>query len=69
MISVALWWLVSSTMLTMSGSPPADAMPCLSAATMALAVRKASLPLRSMQTLPLLMVSAAASDVTFGRLS
>ena len=27
------------------------------------------LPLRSMQTLPLLMASAAASDVTFGRLS
>ena len=69
MISVALSWLVSSTMLTMSASPPAETMPCLSAATMALAVWKASLPLRSIQTLPLLMASAAASDVTFGRLS
>ena len=37
--SCAEAWLVSSTMFTMSGSPPACATPALSAATMARALR------------------------------
>ena len=69
MSSAAPAWLVSSTILTMSSSPPAAAMPFLSARTMARALRMASFPLRSMHTLPLFMASAAASEVTFGRLS
>ena len=67
--SFALSWLVSSRMLRMSASPPAAVMPSLSAAVMAFALRMASRPLRRTQTLPLLMASAAASEVTFGRLS
>ena len=43
--------------------------PSLSASTIAFAERYASFPGRSMQTLPLLRQSAAASEVTFGRLS
>ena len=39
------------------------------ARVMAFEERKASLPPRSTQALPALMVSAAASLVTFGRLS
>ena len=69
MISLALWWVVSSTMFTMSASPPAAVMPVFSAATMARQERYASFPLRSIQTLPLLTASAAASEVTLGRLS
>ena len=53
----------------MSASPPAAVMPSLSAAVMAFALRMASRPLRRTQTLPLLMARAAASEVTFGRLS
>ena len=69
MIFVALWREVSSTMFTISGSNPAARTPSLSASTIALLDRYASFPGRSMQTFPLLRQSAAASEVTFGRLS
>ena len=39
MMSAADWWVVSSTMFRMSGSPPSAAMPAFSACTMARAVR------------------------------
>ena len=69
MMSAADWWVVSSTMFRISGSPPAAAMPPFRAETMAQAVRWASLPLRRMQVLPDFRASAAASEVTLGRLS
>ena len=69
MMSVADWWVISSTMFSISGSPPPCAMPDFSAFTMAQAERCASLPLRSTQTLPDFTASAAASEVTLGRLS
>ena len=69
MRTLALSWLVSSRMFTMSGSPPAAAMPVFRAFTMAVEVRMASRPLRRTQTLPLLTARAAASEVTLGRLS
>ena len=64
----ALSRLVSLTSWMQSGemSPP---RALFSAATMAAAECQASLPLRKTTALPLFSASAAASEVTFGRLS
>ena len=68
-MSVALWRVVSSMRLTKSGVNPAVSKPRRRAVTMALALRKASLPPLNTQTLPLFRARAAASEVTLGRLS
>ena len=67
--SLALCRVVSCTRLTASRGSPACASPSRRASTMALADRNASLPPRSTQTFPLFSASAAASEVTLGRLS
>ena len=65
----ALSRLVSCTSDTRAGAKPASCTPSRRAATMALLERKASLPPRSTQALPLFSARAAASLVTLGRLS
>ena len=54
---------------TRSAGSPAFSRPSFNALTIAREERNASFPPRKIHTLPLLIRRAAASDVTFGRLS
>ena len=60
---------ISSTRPRAFWGSPAAASPCRRALTMAAAERWASLPHRRTQAEPAFSASAAASDVTLGRLS
>ena len=67
--SLAEAWVVSSIRLTALSGRPTRARPQRRALTMAWQLAQASRPQRSTQALPAFRASAAASEVTLGRLS